>query len=494
MGKLMVTTYLLLNQKRYNLKSNKKMKKYISGLAFILVILSACNVSKNVETPKPALPDTFRNAAATTDTSSVADIPWKSFFTDATLQKLIDSAIVKNYDMQVAIKNIESAQLLVKQVKWNNVPQVDVNVTANTTRPSDNSVTGLSLSQYGIGTKHIEDYSANVSLSWEADIWGKIRNQSKSAVAAYLQTAEAKKAIQTSIVANVSQGYFNLLMLDDQLDIAKKNVALNDSTLRIIKLQYDAGQVTSLAVQQAQAQQLVAAELVPQFEQDITLQENALQILAGQLPGKVERNAKLNDISFNENLSAGLPSAIVSRRPDVRSQELALTIANANVGINKAAMYPALRITAEGGINSFKASNWFNIPASLFGVVGGSVLQPLLDHKELKTKYDVAKVEREKTVIQFRQSVLVAVGEVSDAMVKIEKLKSQQTIAANRVQTLQQATSNANLLFKNGMANYLEVITAQSNVLQSELDLASIKRSQLSAVSELYKALGGGWK
>ncbi|MDB5024162.1 MAG: transporter [Mucilaginibacter sp.] len=470
------------------------MKKYLNRFAFVLVILSACNVSKNVETPKAALPDTFRNAAATADTSSIGDIPWKSFFTDVTLQKLIDSAIVKNYDMQLAIKNIEASQLLVKQVKWNYVPQADLNVTANTTRPSDNSLTGLSLAQYGIASKHIEDYSANLSLSWEADIWAKIRNQNKSALAAYLQTAEAKKAVQTNIVAYVSQGYYNLLMLDDQVAIANRNVALNDSTLRIIKLQYDAGQVTSLAVQQAEAQRMAAAELIPQFERDITLQENALQILTGELPGKIARNATLNDITFTENLSAGIPSALVSRRPDVRSQELALTIANAKVGINKSAMYPALRITAEGGVNSFKASNWFNIPASLFGIVGGSVLQPLLDHKELKTQYQVAKVEREQTVIQFRQSVLVAVGEVSDAQVKIEKLKVQQDIAAKRLRTLQQAIANSKLLFQNGMANYLEVITAQSNVLQSELELASIKRSELSAVSELYKALGGGWR
>jgi multidrug efflux system outer membrane protein len=470
------------------------MKTYISGLALVLVVLSACTVSKNVETPKPALPESFGNVAATTDTSSVADIPWKSFFTDVTLQKLIDSAIIKNYDMQIAIKNLEASDLLVKQVKWNNVPQIDLGVTANTQRPSDNSITGRSLSQAGIKTKHIEDYSANASLSWEADIWGKIRNQNKTAVATYLQTAEAKKLVQTNIVAGVSQGYYNLLMLDDQLGIAKKNVVLNDSTLRIIKLQYDAGQVTSLAVQQAEAQRQAAAELVPQFERDITLQENALQILAGSLPGKIERTASLNDIRFADNLSAGVPSAILSRRPDVRSQELALTIANANVGINKAQMYPALRITAEGGVNSFKASNWFNIPASLFGIVGGSLVQPLLDHKELKTNYEVAKVNREKTVIQFRQTVLVAVGEVSDAMVKIEKLKAQQTIAEDRLKTLQKAISNSNLLFQNGMANYLEVITAQGNVLQSELELASIKRSELSAVSELYKALGGGWK
>jgi multidrug efflux system outer membrane protein len=469
------------------------MKTYINTFAFALLLaLSACKVSKDIETPKPALPVAFRDAA-TNDTTSIADIKWKSFFTEATLQKLIDSAIEKNYDMQIAIKNIEASQLLFKQVKWNYVPSVGLNVTASSNRPSDNSVTGLSLSQYNIGSKHIEDYSANLALTWEADIWGKIRNQSKSALATYLQTTEAKKAIQTNIVAGVSQGYYNLLMLDAQLQIAQKNVKLNDSTLRIIRLQYDAGQVTSLAVQQAEAQRLAAAQLVPQFEQNITIQENALRILTGALPDKIERSATLDQLNVPENLSAGLPSTIVSRRPDVKTAELALVIANGKVGLSKAEMYPALRISATGGVNSFKASNWFNIPASLFGVVAGSVVQPLLDHKRLSTNYKVAQVEREKNVLQFRQSVLNAVGEVSDALVRINKLKDQQAIAANRVSTLQQATGNANLLFKNGLANYLEVITAQSNVLQSELELVSIKRAQLSAVSDLYRSLGGGW-
>src|ERR1700712_4813878 len=213
------------------------MKNYInmSVLILVLSVLSACKVSKDVETPKPALPETFRNAATTGDTSSIADIQWKQFFTEPALQALIDSAIAKNYDMQIAVKNIEASQLLFKQVKWNYVPSVGLNVTASSNRPSDNSVTGLSLSQYNIGSKHIEDYSANLALTWEADIWGKIRNQSKSALATYLQTTEAKKLVQTNIVAGVSQGYYNLLMLDEQLVIAKKNVALNDSTFRIFK-------------------------------------------------------------------------------------------------------------------------------------------------------------------------------------------------------------------------------------------------------------------
>jgi len=468
------------------------MKTILSAVTLFMII-SGCNVSRNLETPKPAQPASFRNAVATADTSSIAELQWNDLFTDPVLQKLIDSAIRNNFDMQIALKNMESSQLLFKQIKFNHMPQVSLNVSTNTNRPSDNSLNGLTLGQF-LGTNHIEDYNANLSLSWEADIWGRIRNQSKAALAQYLQTAEARKAIQTSIVSSVSQGYYNLLMLDEQLDVARRNLKLNDSTLQIIKLQLQAGQVTSLAVQQAEAQQLAAAQLVPEFEQNIAIQENALRELAGALPDHIGRSTRLNQLNVAENLPAGLPSSVVSRRPDVRSAELALTVANANVGFNKASMYPVLNITAAAGVNTLKASNWFNIPASLFGTVAGSVLQPLFNRKKLKTQYEVSKIEREKVVLQFRQSVLNAVGEVSDALVKVEKLKARQVIVATRVSTLKQATDNANLLFKNGMANYLEVITAQSNVLQSELELASIKRQQLSAVAELYRSLGGGWK
>jgi len=196
---------------------------------------------------------------------------------------------------------------------------------------------------------------------------------------------------------------------------------------------------------------------------------------------------------LRDTLSAGVPAALVSRRPDVRSSELALTAANANVGINKAALYPALVISPEGGWDNYLFKNWFNIPGSLFGMVVGGLTAPVFDRKKLKTAFRISEVDREKTVIEFKQTVLVAVGEVSDALAERSKLKEQQAVAANRVDTLKQAIANANSLFRNGMANYLEVITAQSNVLQSELELASIKKGQLSAEVELYRSLGGGW-
>jgi NodT family efflux transporter outer membrane factor (OMF) lipoprotein len=471
----------------------------VLGLILTLAF-SACKVSKDVATPQPQLPTDFQQSARTTtaatgtDSAGIAGLSWKDFFTDPALQQLIDSAMARNYDMQLAMKNIQSARLILGQSRLGYLPQVDLNVTGSTSRPSDNSLNGISLSQFLQGKKHIEDYNANVAVSWEADIWGKIRNQQSRALASYLQTEEARKAIQTDVVAGVSQGYYNLLMLDAQLAIAKRNLSLNDSTLQMIRLQFNAGQVTALGVQQSEAQEQVAAALIPQLEQELLLQENALSILAGQLPSSIVRNTTLDQVPVKEDISAGVPTAMVSRRPDVRSSELALTIANANVGIAKASMYPTLTITAQGGLNSFKASNWFNIPASLFGVVGGGLTEPLFRRRELKTQYELAKIEREKTVIEFRQSVLVAVGEVSDALGRIEKLKQQHEIVASRVNTLRQATNNADQLFRNGLASYLEVITAQGNVLQSELELASLKREQLDAVVGLYKSLGGGWK
>ena len=219
-----------------------------------------------------------------------------------------------------------------------------------------------------------------------------------------------------------------------------------------------------------------------------------MQLLTGQYPGTISRIADLESITIPPSLSTGLPAAMVSRRPDVRASEIALQVANADVGIAQANMYPALNITAGAGLESFKSSNWFNIPSSLFGLAAGSIAQPLFRRRELKTQYEIAKIEREQTVIEFRQSVLQAVGEVSNALVQIEKLETQHELAEAQVDTLDRAVANAHLLFKSDMANYLEVITAQTSSLVMELNLASIRRKQLDAMVELYRSLGGGWQ
>jgi NodT family efflux transporter outer membrane factor (OMF) lipoprotein len=284
------------------------------------------------------------------------------------------------------------------------------------------------------------------------------------------------------------------MMLDKQLEITKKNLVLTDSFVTATRLLKDAGITNALAVQQAESQKQSTALLIPQLEQNIGIQENALQVLTGQLPGTIARGSSLAEFSVPDNFSSGLPAAMVGRRPDVRSNEMALMIANAQVGVAHANMYPALNITVGTGLESFKASNWFSIPNSIFGLAAGTIAQPIFRRKELRTQFEVAKLQREEAVIVFRQSVLNAVGEVSDALIQLDKLKQQQQIAVGQVDTLQHAIFNARLLFKSDLANYLEVITAQANALQAELNLASIQRQQLSAMVDLYRSLGGGWK
>lgn len=466
------------------------MRKLIYiAIGLLTTTFSAVAQKNKVSEP---VPDNYRNTT-TTDTTSIADLKWKDFFTQTDLVKLIDDALAKNNDLQIAEKNITIANLQFKQSKWNSVPQVNAFATATTTRLSDNSLNGLSTSQF-LGQHHVDDYSAGLNLSWEADIWGKFRNQKKRAQALFLQSTEAKKATQTAVVANVSKGFYDLLMLDSQLDIAKKTLVLNDSIVFVVNLQYEAGQVTLLAKQQTEAQRLIAAKLVPQLEQNIQLQENALSVLTGTFPEAKERSSNLNSITVSENTSAGIPAQLLSKRPDVKSAELALRAANSKVGITKAYFYPSLNITASGGVNAFESSNWFTIPASLFGSVVGGLTAPLLNSKKIRTQYEIAKIERDQAVIQFRQTVLVAVAEVTNALVRVDKLKEQYTLGNERVVTLQKAVNNANLLFKNGMANYIEVIVAQGNLLQAELELASLKKDRLSANVELYRALGGGWE
>jgi len=467
------------------------MKQYIKSSIVILALLSGFSLFSQ-EKPDAGLPNNFRNTT-TIDTTNIADIKWKSFFEEKDLVQLIDVALAKNSDLQIAEKNIAIANLQFKQTKWGNVPQVNAFANASSNRLSDNSLNGININQ-ATGHHHIDDFSAGLNLSWEADIWGKIRNRKKAAQAEYLQTAEVKKAVQTAIVATVSNGFYDLLMLDAQLAIARKTLELSDNTLFAVNLQYEAGNVNLLAKQQTEAQRLIAAQLIPELEKNIQLQENALSALSGTFPEAKERVSKLDLMVVKENLSAGIPSQLLSKRPDVKSAELAVNAANARVGISKASLYPSLTITAAGGVNAFELSNWFTIPASLFGSIAGGLTAPLLNSKRLKTQYEVAKLERDQSVIQFRQTVLVAVSEVSSALAKIDKQSQQYTLANQRVETLQKAVSNANLLFKSGMATYLEVNIAQGNLLQAELELASIKKERLASNVELYRALGGGWE
>lgn len=468
-----------------------KIKEILVSSAVVVSAVS-CMPKLALDKVSPELPETFKYTA-TADTASFADLEWREFFKDPILQNLIEKGIKNNYDLQIALKQVASSQERLNQAKYLQYPDISFGVSGQISRPSKNSMNGQSLDLF-LGKSHVEDYNAAFNLSWEADIWGKIKNQQEVSRVQYLQTYEASKAIQTQVVAAIAQGYYNLLMLDKQMQVAKSNLELSKNTLDVTEKIWKGGETTSLGVQQAKARTESTELLITQLEQNIAIQENALSILVGENPDKISRTIEMSDSSLPQNISAGIPAAMVSRRPDVRQQELVLLESNSIVGIAQASMYPALRITANGGVNSFKIDNWFQIPASLFGSVLGGITQPIFQKKQLKTDLAVAKIQREKNVLAFRQSVLNAVGEVSDALVSNESLKVQEVKASEQVTTLKDGIKSAELLYRGGMANYLEVITAQANSLQAELNLASIKRQRLSSIVDLYRALGGGWK
>ncbi|WP_255501769.1 efflux transporter outer membrane subunit [Olivibacter sp. SDN3] len=475
----------------------------ILGVFALILTLNACKVGKDYQRPHLELPDKYRDEIDAADSVGIGNIYWKDFFVDSTLQTIIDSAIVYNYDMRKALKNIQIADQQVMYARAQFLPEIQGTVASmNRQFRSRDFYTGATAKWYEEKGRtppenmfmYTPQNISGITLSWEADIWGKIRRQNESALAQYLQTYEARKLLQTQLVANVAEGYYNLLMLDAQLEVARRNLQLTDSTLRIVRLQRDAGQVTSLAIQQTESQRLAAQSLIPQLERQVVIQENGLRALAGQLPDSIKRDAALTDFLIEDSVTAGVPLYMVSHRPDVRASELALRAANAEVGVAQAYRYPTLTLDATGGVNSMLPRNWVNIPGSLFGGIIGSLTQPIFQRRQLKTDFEVAKLERDKAELDFQQTVLDAINEVTNTLITIKKLQEEYDIAERRVEVAQLGIRQAGLLFKSGLATYLEVITAQQNTIDSELELVSLRQQLLIARVELYRALGGGWQ
>lgn len=478
------------------------------GLCIVstIFLFLSCKVGDKYKQPDFNTPESFRGAWASDSTDTVLyDIVWRDFFNDSVLIALIDSGLVNNIDMRIALKNIEIANRNLRINKLEYLPSVDANIgTVNKQFRSEDFYGSPSSKWYTekgeTAPRSLSNYqsqhSSGFSFSWEVDIWGKIANQKDALKADWLNTQEVRNAIQTKLIVDIASGYFNLLKLDAQIEVAKRNVRLNDSTLRMIKLQFEAGEITALALQQTESQRLLAASLVPDLEKEINVQENALQLLIGEMPAKILRTNNLNHklVNFNHDVSLGSPLAIIRNRPDIKSAEYDLIKANANANIAQLMRYPQLSLSAVFGVNAMLPKNWFNIPGALLGGVVGELSTPIFKNNKLKNKHEIAKIEREKTELSFQREVMEAVAEVSNTIVTVEKQEEQLAFAQQRVDNSQLAVKNASLLFKSGYATYLEVITAQSNALRSELDLVELKQKQLNSFVTLYRALGGGWK
>ena len=464
-----------------------KIKYYILFTLMFLFLLTSCRIGKDYQRPALNMPNAYKGNMGIVNQEDTIIYPVKEFFKNPELISLLDTALVKNNNLLFAVKNIDIASSILSTTKLNYLPDLTAQINGSYTKQSKNSTGG----QVG-GSRETKDYNLSIGMTWDIDIWGKIKREKEEALANYLQSHEARKAIQTRLVADVAKGYYNLLMLDEQHKIATESKELSESTLKVVKLQYEVGEASVIGVQQIDAQLEQNKVLLSQIENSISIQENALSLLCGDYAKTIKRTRIANE--FQHIPVGGYPVALLANRPDVRVAEFSLKAANARVGVALAAMYPSLTINPSGGLNSMKESNWFSIPASLFGTVAGGITQPIFNRGRLKANYKQMQLERDKSVITFRQSVLEAYAQVSDVMRNKQELEKQYISALKRENIMKESIKATNLLFSVGEVNYLEVINVQSNFLQASLQSSQISTEQMQANIELYYALGGGWQ
>ncbi len=473
-------------------------------LVFLLAV-GGCKMTETYQEPELNVPNKFygHETEYLEDTISIAQMPWTEFFSDSILISLVDTALQNNIDLQIADLYVEIGQARLKQSKANYFPSVgftpfkyrqdyyseNYNNWGSNRARRNHGEGNIPSSFY---TERL-DYESSIDLSWELDIWGKMSAQKRAALNNYMKTQEFQKAVKTSLVSEIASTYFYLAYLRSQIDVYNDNLVLLDNTLRIVELQYEAGEVTSLAVKQTTSQKLRAQTLIPQLEREFIRQENKLNRLIGRHAQSIE----LNNLSLpmvDEDHVVGLPIELLSNRPDVAASEYELKESYERAGIANAMRYPSINLGASLGLNTFQLEKLLNPAGSGFLLLNGLVYQPIFQQRKLKTNYEIALKEKEIAELKFRDKFIQATNEVSNALIAIDKLKEELALAQERVEAAQRAVKDANMLFRSGLANYLEVITAQREALDSELNLVAAKMRLLGADVELYRSLGGGWR
>ena len=471
---------------------------------FIAVLAVGCKMTEPYSQPGLDEPSSYYGSAQAGDDSlSIVNTSWRDFFRDSLLVSLIDTALQDNIDLQIADMYVEVGTARLKQAKANYYPSIGAypfryrrdlfsenynNYNSNRSRRIYNP-DAVPESFY---TERLE-YESSIDMGWELDIWGKLSSQKKASQLSYRRTTEFRKAVQTSLIADIAATYFNLALLKSQIAVYQDNLELNDNTLQIVKLQFDAGEVTSLAVKQTLSQKLRAQTLIPRLEREYIRQENRLNRLIGRHP----RHLEIGDLEspmIDDEYVAGKPIELLRNRPDVASAELRLREIYERVGIAKAMRYPSINLGASLGLNSFELDKLLNPAGSGFLLLNAVVFQPIFQKRRLKTNYEIALAEKKVAELEFKDKFLCAINEVSDALVAIDKLKEEYVIAQERVTAARSAVQDAAFLFRSGLANYLEIITAQREALDSELNLENVKMRIIAADVELYRSLGGGWR
>ncbi|MRI01342.1 efflux transporter outer membrane subunit [Kriegella sp. EG-1] len=467
------------------------MQKFAINKFFIVAILplllQSCFVAKNYTRPDVQIDSLYRTENLPTDSINLATVSYKDLFTDSYLKTYIQKGLDNNLDIRIALQNITAAEAYVKQGKAGYLPTLSGSASA--TRTARNSENG----QFGsFFTQPFNQYETSGTLSWEADIWGKIRSTKRASDASYLQSVAAHQAVKTDLIAQIATTYYQLLALDKQIVVTEETIENRKKSLETIMALKEAGQANQVGVDQTAAQLYSAQSQLLDLRNSVYQTENTLSILLGEQPQSFERNTLDNQTLSNE-MQVGVPALLLRNRPDIMQAEYGIVNNFELTNVARSNFYPSITLSAQAGFQSLELDNWIDSKSIFANLIGG-LTQPIFNGRKIRTTYEVAKAQQEQAILNFKKALLTAGKEVSEALNDYTVSKEKETYVSKQVVALKRAESNSEELLNSGYLTYLDLLTARENSLNAELNLINNKFNQLSATVELYRSLGGGWQ
>jgi multidrug efflux system outer membrane protein len=469
------------------------MKFQLAVASLLVVLLAGCTVGPDYQRPLLKTPENFRapDPLPAPQATSLADLKWWEVFKDEKLQDLIRAALVANYDLRDAVVRVEEARANLGVTRSNQFPQIGATGAGDITRLSRDGATPLPATFLPSQNRNWGEASLNL-LSFEVDIWGRLRRSTEAARANMLSAEENRKAVVVTLVSDVATAYLHLRELDYELEISRATLATRQDSLGLTINRQTGGVATLLDLRQAEQLVDVAEQTIPGLQQQIEQTENQITLLLGQSPAGVVRGQDFMQQELPPEVPAGLPSALLERRPDILAAEQNLVAANANIGVAKAAYFPQISLSGFLGGQSAQLSTLFNGPHSAWSFVP-QVSQPIFTAGRLKSTVKLAEAQREDALIQYEKTIQTAFTDVSDALIAHQRVRESRLKQEALVATLQDRTRLAYVRYRGGVDTQLNALDADRDLFQAQLSLAEIRLNELLSVVQLYKALGGGW-
>lgn len=456
---------------------------------FVSFLVVSCHTRQNYQRANDVVDEKlFRTDALPKDSLSMANLSWKEIFTDAVLQKHIAKALENNLDIRIALQNIASAEAYLKQSKAAYQPTISVGPDYSFNTSSLNTQFGQIVGE----RRYINQFDITANLGWELDLWGKLKGQEKAQYAAYLSSVAAHQNVKSNLVASIATAYYQLLTFDEQKKIFSNTIEIRKKNLETTKALKEAGIVSEVAVQQSEALVYNAEASLVTLDVQIQMLENTISLLMGEPSHEIERTS-LNTLNFALNTDVGYPSALLANRPDVKQAEFNLINAFELTNAAKAQFYPSLRITGSTGVQSVDIDKLFSANSVFANVLVG-LAQPILNKRQIRTNYEVSLANQERAYLNFRKTILNAGNEVSDALKMYNAQDQFIAFKKKELSAYDKSVEFSQELVNYGMANYLEVLNANVNKLNAEINIANAQYTKLQAGVELYRALGGGWR